>query len=96
MEELPDFLQADYQVLKKIFPQKISEEDLEILILLIHENFSQRNLARLLAYSFELDQYEVLNVVFGAGRNKGERNGKRLEEMKNELIKNRFDGKIHT
>jgi hypothetical protein len=95
MEELPDYLQDDYQVLKNIFAQKISQEDLEILILLIHENFSQRNLAILLSYSFELDYHEVLNVVFGAGNNKGERNRKRLEEIKSDLIANKFEGSIY-
>jgi hypothetical protein len=96
MEELPDYLQEDYQVLSKIFSQNISKEDLEILILLIHENFSQRNLADLLAYSFELDYSETLNAVYGAGTNNGERNRKRLEEIRKQLIENKFEGELHS
>lgn len=95
MSELPDYLQGDYEILKKAFPQKISEEELEILILLIHENYSQRNLARLLSKTFDFDYHYVLNAVFGAGSNRGERNRTRLEVIKKALLDNNFDREIY-
>ena len=86
MEGLPDYLRKYCDILRKVFPNGIDEEEIEILVFLMHEHFSRRNLARLISASLNTDYSNVYNVIAGAGYNEGEKNVERLEEIRTDLI----------
>ena len=95
MDILPDYMQENCRILKAIFPYDISEEDIEILVFLLHQNFSQRNLATLISSSLNKDYHRLLNIVSGAGTNEGEKNLERLEEIRTDLIINGYEGELY-
>lgn len=92
MEELPGYLQKYCDILRKVFPNGIIDEEIEILVFLLHENFPQRNLARLISLSLNTDYFKIYNVIAGAGGNEGEKNVDRLEEIRTDLIIHGYDG----
>ncbi|MBS1797855.1 MAG: hypothetical protein JSS81_28805 [Acidobacteria bacterium] len=95
METLPDYLRKYGRILKNVFPGGLNEEDLEILIFLLSEDFSQRNLASLIAICFDRDYHRVLNLVYGAEDYESGKNPERLEEIRTALIVNGYDGDLY-
>jgi hypothetical protein len=86
MEELPDYLQKYCEILRKVFPNGINDQEIEILVFLMYEHFSRRNLARLISASLNTDYFKVYNMIARAGYNEGEKNLERLEEIRTDLI----------
>ena len=91
MNSLPDYLEEHFLILRKAFPNAITEEEVEIIIFLLQGNFSQRNVALLISGCFGLDFYKTLNIVQGAGTNEGERNSLKVIEIKEKLAKSGYD-----
>jgi hypothetical protein len=92
MTELPQYLEKHCIILGKVFPNGISEEDIEILISLMHGGFSRRNLARLIADCLGQDYIHLYNIIGGVGYNEGEKNHERVEEIRTALIIHGYEG----
>jgi hypothetical protein len=92
MEELPDYLEKYGDILRKVFPNGINDEEIEILVFLLHEHFSRRSLARLISGSLNANYAKIYNVIARAGYNEGEKNTDRLEAIRTDLIIHGYDG----
>ena len=84
--EIPPHLLSIYKILKSAFPGDIQREDYLSLISVLYSGFSQRNLAELLSYSFNLDYYTVLNDVYLVGSPEHRPVADAIERVKAHLI----------
>ena len=61
-----DFNAKDFNVLKTIFPDRVSESEYRILQKILYEEYSDRNLAELMAQFTDKPYEKVYNDVLGA------------------------------
>ncbi|MBD2450134.1 DUF3349 domain-containing protein [Nostoc sp. FACHB-152] len=61
---IPPHLQSTYRLIQCAFPNGIEEENYEVLLALLSEEMSDRNVAEVIAYYIGKDYSVVLNDVY--------------------------------
>ena len=85
-ETVPAHLQGSYRMLKAAFPEDIDRGDYITLLSLLHDEFSNRNLAELMSHCFGVDYHGALNDVYYVGSPEFKRDPEALGRMKQRLI----------
>lgn len=83
---VPAHLRSSHRMLKAAFPEGIGREDYLVLLSLLRDEFSQRNLAELMTHCFGANYYDALHDVYGVGSAQHGATPEALERIKARLI----------
>jgi hypothetical protein len=91
MNDAPAHLRSSYVMLKSAFPDPIERDDYLNLLFLLHDEFSQRNLAELVAQCFAVNYHSALNDVLFVGSPDYEPDLKAKERIKGRLLAHGYE-----
>ncbi|MBE9008966.1 DUF3349 domain-containing protein [Pseudanabaenaceae cyanobacterium LEGE 13415] len=86
---IPAYLASTYQLLQSAFPQGIENQDYLPLLVLLHDQMSDRSLAQVIAEFVGRDYPAVLNDVYGINAASVARES--LENVKQKLIRGGYE-----
>lgn len=89
--EIPDYLQEIYDLLRCAFPDGVSDENYWPLLAILHPHMSFRTLARVLAALTDKSYIEVFNDASGFGLDP-EPDIESIEDVKRTLVTCGYEG----
>jgi hypothetical protein len=85
LEGIPTHLQSSYGMLKCAYPKGVGRDDYLAVLFILHNEFSQRNLAELMTHCFQVDYSSALNDVYFVGSHEYQIEKDALEGIRSRL-----------